>query len=160
MVQHADIDHSGVDGVGGVGNAWGMSKTASQTLTSNADTAITFDRTDVDGGGSVVDLANDRFVIPATGFYLVICHWLWETTVPIAGGRVQAAVGGTATTPQGRPQAATNGANGSISTATVLSLTAGAFVTMVIHPGGAVTPTARGNASLNLSTALQLIRIT
>jgi hypothetical protein len=146
-------------GSGGAGNAWSMSKTSSQTITSNADTTITFDRTDVDGGGSVVDLANDRFVAPATGLYLIITHWLWESTVPANGARVYATINGSAQV-QNRPQAATNGGNGSVDGAHVFSLASGDFVGMGIHPGAAVTPTARGNASRNLSSSLSMVRIT
>jgi len=161
MVKHADIDHTGVTGVGGVGNLWTMNKSASQTLTSNTDTLITFDTTVIDGGGSVIDLANDRFVAPATGLYLAIGVWQWETTTPAGTARIGVNVGGTAAAAFSRFAAATASvsANAGIQGIFPLSLTSGAFVTMIIHPGGAVTPTARGHASVHLATAFSLVRL-
>lgn len=159
-MQHADIDHSGVTGIGGAGNLWSMSKTASQTLTSNTDTQVTFDRTDIDGGLSVVDLANDRFVAPSTGFYLATMHWEWEATAPNGSGRVHVKVNGSDVGPLCRLDGGTAGANGSKDGSAALSLTAGDFVTMYCHPGAAVTPTARGNASVPLSSSFTLVRIT
>ncbi len=143
-----------------VGNVWTMNKSASQTLTSNADTQITFDTAVIDGGGSVIDLANDRFVAPATGLYMAYGVWIWETTVPNATARIAVMVGGANVATLCRFSAATAGANGGMNGSFPLSLTAGDFVTMIIHPGGAVTPTARGNASVHLATSFTLVRIT
>jgi hypothetical protein len=144
---------------GAVGSAWSMSKTTSQTLTSNADTVITFDRADVDSGSSVIDLANDRFVVPATGMYLVICGWRWETTVPLVAARAQVFVGGVHGGLQFTTEPATLGGSSASNGTGLLSLSAGALVTMVCHPGGAVTPTARGNATRQLSTTFTLVRV-
>lgn len=147
-------------GGGGNGNLWTMSKSSSQTLTSNADTLITFDRTDIDGGGGVIDLANDRFVAPATGFYLAIAHWMWEATAPNGAGRTSVLVNGTTVPPLIRLNGGTQGGTGGLVGTVALSLTAGDLVTMICHPGAAVTPTARGNASRNLSSAFTLVRVT
>ena len=146
-------------GASAPGNLWTMNKSASQTLTSNTLTQITFDTAVIDGGGSVIDLANERFVAPATGFYIVICNWLWEATVPGTTPYISVQVGATDAVslirPSGAPTASM-GLNGS----GPLSLTSGNFVTMWCFPGGAVTPTARGNASVHLATAFTLVRIT
>lgn len=159
---HDARDHSTVTGIGGVGNVWTMSKTTSQTLTSNADTLITFDRADVDGGGGVIDLANDQFVIPATGFYLAIYNWIWETTVPNGAARIATQINGSAsgTAPLMRADGGTLGAGGGVQGTVTLSLAASDTLQMLVHPGAAVTPTARGNASRVLSTAFSLVRIT
>ena len=147
-----------VTGGANVGNLWSMGKTASQTLTNNTDTAITFDRSDIDGGGSVIDLANDRFVIPATGLYMVYAHWLWEGTVPSAS-IIKVRVGGSDAGHFVR-QNATAVANGSMDAAVPLSLTSGDFVTLVILPGAVTGATARGNALVTLSSTFTLVRIT
>jgi len=161
MVQHADIDHSGVVGIGGVANVWCMNKSTSQTLTSNTLTAITFDTTVIDGGSSVIDLANDRFVAPATGFYLCLVNWIWETTTPTIDKYISIKVGSTESIPLLRGEATTASlkANGGLAGSGALSLTVGDFVTMHIQPGVA-TPTARGNASKHLATTFTLVRIT
>lgn len=161
MTDHSDIDHTGLTGVGGTapGNLWTMNKSASQTLTSNTLTQITFDTTVIDGGGSVIDLANDRFVVPATGFYLAVCTWLWETTAPLTSAHISVKVGATERIALIRVPAlpATNTGFTGLG---ALSLTSGDFVTMFCHPGGAATPTARGNASVHLATAFTLVRVT
>jgi len=161
MADHDTIDHTGLTGVSGVGNLWTMNKSSSQTLTSNTLTAITFDTAVIDGGGSVIDLANDRFVIPATGFYLVFLNWLWETTTPTIDTYMSVKVGATESIPLIRGQAITASmrANGGINGSGALSLTAADLVTMHIQPGVA-TPTARGNASKHLATTFTLVRIT
>ena len=162
MTDHADINHSGLTGVGGVGNVWTMDKTASQTLTSNTLTQITFDNARVNGGGSVIDLVNDKFETPATGLYLVFATWIWEATTPAGGGHISVKVGVTESVSLARVPTATASvsANASIVLAGGLSLTAGDDVTMWCNPGGAVTPTARGNASAHLSTSFTLVRVT
>lgn len=146
----------------GVGNLWTMSKSASQTLTSNTLTQITFDVSQIDGGGSVIDLANDKFETPATGLYMCYFTWLWETTTPAVTAHISVKVGSTESISLVRisPATANVGANGGLSGSGPLSLTAADDVTMWIHPGGAVTPTARGNASVHLSTSFTLQRIT
>jgi hypothetical protein len=48
------------------------------------------------------------------------------------------------------------GMNGSVA----LAATSGDFITMWCFPGGAATPTARGNASIHLRTTFTLVRIT
>ena len=145
--------------VTGVGNLWTMNKSSSQTLTSNTLTQITFDTAVIDGGGSVIDLANERFVAPATGLYLVFCHWLWEASSPGTTHRIEVHVDGVEALPLIRQNSATPAANGGLQGGGALSLTAGDFVTMWCHPGGAVTPTARGNAAIHLATTFSLVRI-
>lgn len=161
---HDALDHTGLTGVGGggVGNLWTMNKSSSQTLTSNTLTQITFDTTVIDGGSSVIDLANDRFVAPATGFYLVICTWLWEATAPNVTAHISVKVGSVESIALIRTSVATAsmGANTGLNGSGPLSLTSGDFVTMWCHPGGAVTPTARGNASVQIASAFSLVRIT
>jgi hypothetical protein len=148
-------------GSGSVANVWTMNKSSSQTLTSNTLTQITFDTTVIDGGSSVIDLANDRFVVPATGFYLFQATWIWEGTAPTGSGAfIQISVGGTAAAPLIRPHVTPISASLSLNGSGALSLSSGGFVTMHCHPGGAVTPTARGNASVHLATTFSLIRIT
>lgn len=157
-----EIDVTGLTGAGGgggVGNLWTMNKSASQTLTSNTLTIITFDTAVIDGGSSVIDLANDKFEIPATGFYLAIMIWMWETTPPSTASYMSARVNGadSHTLIRGHGTAgADRGMNGTVP----LSLAAGDDVQMLCHPGGAVTPTARGNASVHLATSFTLVRIT
>lgn len=162
MVDHATIDHSGVTGVGGVGDLWTMNKSASQTLTSNTLTQITFDTAVIDGGSSVIDLANDKFETPATGFYMVFFTWIWEATTPASTAHVSVKVASTESIALCRisPATANVGANGGLSGSGALSLTAGDDVTMWIHPGGSVTPTARGSASVHLATVFTLLRVT
>lgn len=150
-------------GVGSaVANLWTMNKSASQTLTNNTLTQITFDTTVSDGGGSVIDLANDKFETPATGLYLVFCTWLWETTIPAQGGTyISVKVGATEKLPILRGQAATASmvADRGLAGAGSLSLTAGDDVTMWIHPGAVTGVTARGNAATHLATTFTLVRI-
>jgi len=160
MVAHSAINHTGITGAGGVGNVWSMNKSTDQTLTSNTLTQITFDTTVIDGGSSTIDLANDRFTVPATGFYLVFGNWLWLTTVPTAGAHISVKVGSTESIAICRADAATLGANGGIRGQGTLSLTAGAFVTMWCHPGSAVTPVARGTAAVHTASTFTLVRIT
>ena len=161
---HSATDHTGITGVGGasVVNLWTMNKSSSQTLTSNTLTQITFDTTVINGGGSVIDLANDKFETPATGLYLVFCNWLWEATAPNISAHISVKVGATESIALIRQPVVTASiaANGGINGSGALSLTAGDDVTMWIHPGGAVTPTARGNASVHLSTTFTLVRLT
>lgn len=144
-------------GSSAVGNLWAMAKSSSQTLTNNTETAITFDRADIDGGSSVIDLANERFVAPATGFYLANVVWIWETTDPAADAYIAVMVGGSYGAPLIRlPSGGGNGHHGMVP----LSLTSGAFVTLVIQPGAVTGVTARGNASVHLSTQFTLVRVT
>ncbi len=147
-------------GSGGVGNLWKMSLTSSQTLTNATATVITWDRGDIDGGSSVIDLANDRFVVPATGFYQVICDWLWESTAPLANCSMAVTVGGTDTVLFRVTSPATFSADSGYNATQVMSLTSGAFVKMTINPQAVTGCTARGNASARLSTSMTLIRIT
>lgn len=144
-----------------VGNAWTMANGgSSQTLTSNADNTVTFDTAEVDGGSSVIDLVNERFVAPATGLYLTIPRWIWESTAPINTWTCQVTVGGIKTGTALRCNAGTIPVNGSAQGTQVLSLTSGDFVTMLVNPGVVTGCTARGNASSNLRTSFSLVRIT
>jgi hypothetical protein len=147
-----------------VGNLWSMSLSSSQTLTNNTVTTITWDRSDIDGGGSVIDLANDRFVVPATGFYLVLFSWLWEGTAPLITCAMQINVGGTNVAllrvPGATAATAVFNANGGYNGTASLALTSGDHVTGAINPAAVTGVTARGNASRALSTVITLVRIT
>lgn len=142
----------------GVGNLWAMRLGASQTLGTGL-TQIAWDTSHIDGGGSVIDLANDRFVAPATGLYMAFATWLWEGTAPAISCAMSVKVG---TTEQAAIVRAPNtpGANGGYSGSWPLSLTSGDFVTLFINPNGTASVTARGNASAHLSTVFTLVRIT
>jgi hypothetical protein len=209
MVQHADIDHTGLTGISSgavatdtiwdaagdlavgsgantaakltlgaaktvlssngsaaawaapASNMWKMSNAgSSQTLTNGTDTQLTFDSADIDGGGSVIDLANDRWVIPATGFYMVYVTWLWETTPPVDSAAISVRIGGTDSASRcrihGNTSIAAQGLNGNFP----LSCTSGDFVTVAINPGAATGVTARGNASVQIRTSATLVRVT
>lgn len=145
---------------GAVGNLWKMSISSSVTLTNATNTTITFDRTDIDGGSSVIDLANDRFVVPATGFYQIICDWLWEGTAPVAPAFMNVTVGGTDTVLFRVTNSGTFATDSGYNATQGMSLSSGAFVKMTINPGAQTGVTARGNASARLSTSMTLIRIT
>ena len=151
------------DITGGQSNLWTMTKSgSSQTLTNNTLTQVTFDAGGIDGGGSVIDLANDRFTAPATGLYLVLVSWTWEGTAPAHDAHISVKVGSTESIPLVRitdtvgAVAASKGINGT----GPLSLASGDFVTMWINPGAVTGATARGNASLHLRTAFTLVRVT
>lgn len=139
---------------------WVMSKTASQTLTNGATDDITFDRTDVDGGSAVIDLANDRFVLPATGKYLAIAYWPWEATVP-SSGIVSVKQNGTQIGPYGRQQVVTGSTagHGTQNAIVPFSGTAGDVIKMAVTPGAITGVTARGNALPTLSTTFTLIQL-
>ena len=142
-----------------VGNLWTMSKSSSQTLTNGGTDTITWDTTNIDGGGSVIDLANDRFVAPATGFYMAFATWLWETTAPSTPAYMSARVGGADVASLVRTSG-TNATTSGLSGSWALSLTSGDFVTLVIAPGAVTGVTARGNASAQIRTSFTLVRIT
>ena len=146
--------------LGGVANLWKMSKTVSQTLgASGSVTVVTFDRADIDGGHSVIDLANDRFVAPANGLYIAYGAWLWEGTAPGAGTYAVALVAGTEAGTLGRGNGNVHTTNQAIHASWPLSLTSGDFVTLGIDPQNSGV-TARGNAAIHLSTSFTLVRIT
>jgi hypothetical protein len=154
----------GVSGGSGVGNLWKMAKGSglgNQTLTNNTSDLITWDTAEVDGGGSVIDLANERFVIPATGFYLVIPYWRWGTTPPNAVKAIEVLVGATQIGLfRGEAATGSHGANGTLGGTVGASLTSGGFVTMTINPGTVTGVTANGSASLHTRCSLTLVRIT
>jgi hypothetical protein len=143
----------------GVGAIWAMAASSSQTLTNNTLTQITFDTSVIDSGDSVIDLANERFVAPATGLYLCIAHWCWEDTVP-GSAFVQVSVDGTAVPPLARRQAGTMGNFGSIQATHPLSLSVGDLVTMWVQPGAVTGVTSRGSASSHLRSQFSLVRLT
>jgi len=148
-----------------VGNLWTMAKGAGlgdQTLTNNTLTQITFDTAAIDGGGSVIDHANERFTAPATGFYLAFAHWPWGTTTPSQAANVEIRVGATAMIPVGRmmPTTATVTTFGGIEVSGALSLTSGDFVTMWVNPGAITGVVARGSATVAIRTTFTLVRIT
>lgn len=146
------------------GNAWVMSLSSSQTLTNDTSTTITFDRADVDGGGSVIDLANNRFVTPATGIYMVIANWLWEGTAPLETPYIEVLSSGTQValfrTPSPTAATAVLAGSSGYNASGVLSFTSGANITMQINPRAVSGVTARGNASARLSTSFAMVRFT
>lgn len=145
---------------GGSAAVWAMAKSTSQTLTNNTLTLVTFDTSVIDSGSSVIDLANERFVAPTTGLYLVSVSWTWETTVPAAGAaNIEIRVNGTAACPLIRV-AATATASGGLQGTHPLSLTSGDLVTVFINPGAVTGVTARGNAAAHLRTQFSLVRLT
>lgn len=165
QTEHDTWDHTGLTGVGGgsgVGNLWAVRLASSQTLTNNTLTQIAWDTSHIDGAGSVIDLANDRLVAPATGFYMAYATWLWEATKPGASAGMSVKVGTTEQAALVRVQASATGldANGGLSGSWPLSLTSGDFVTLWILPSNVTGCTARGNASAQLSTIFTLVRIT
>lgn len=144
---------------GNVGNMWKISKTASQTLTNATNTTITFDRADIDGGGSVIDLANNRLTAPATGFYMAFVTWMWESTVP-GVANMGAPVNGTVVAPLSWTESATKMQFGSLTGVFPMSLVSGDHVTLIVNPGAVTGATARGNSGTHVSTHLTLVRIT
>lgn len=147
---------------GGVGNMWKMSKNStSQTLTNATDTLVTWEEgATIDGGGSVIDLANDKFVAPATGFYLLNVVWLWESTAPDGAAAITCKVGSTEVGPRNRVQPATLTGNGGANAIFALTLSTSDAVTVLINPGAVTGVTARGNASQHIRTSAWLVRIT
>ncbi len=146
------------------GNLWTMAKGAGlgdQTLTNNTLTQITFDTAQIDGGGSVIDHANERFVAPATGLYLAFAYWPWGATVP-GQASVSVKVGATEALPMARIMTATaSGYNfGSMQSSGALALTAGDLLTMWVNPGAITGVIARGGASIHTRTTFTLVRIT
>jgi len=141
-------------------NLWTMSKSSSQTLTASTDTTITFDVTAVDGGGSVIDLANDRFVVPSTGFYMAFATWIWETTAPGASAALALYVNGSDNKASRCRIPVAGSADGGFNANWGVSLTSGDLLLLKINPGGGgVTPTARGNAALQISSSFTLLRV-
>jgi hypothetical protein len=149
-------------GEANVGNIWQMVKNnTSQTLTNNTADKITFEAAGVDGGDSVIDLANDQFVAADTGLYLAIMNWRWTGSAsPTASGLIEVRVNGSATTYRillpATPAATTAaGLTGSLP----LSLSAADAVTMYINPGAVSSVVAAGSASVQLQTSFTLVRI-
>jgi hypothetical protein len=62
-----------------------MTKSVIQAIPNLGAATVLFEAVTYDTAGSMVDLANDRFVIPVTGVYLVTGIIEWEAIV-IAGG--------------------------------------------------------------------------
>lgn len=159
----AVTDPYDVSGASGVGAMWQMVKNnTAQTLTNNTSDQITFEAAGVDSGGSVIDLANDRFVVPATGLYLAILHWRWgSATVPSASAHMTPRVAAAEVTyrksPDGTPTASTAQ---NLNATFPLTLTSGGFVTMYINPGAVTGATAEGSASVQLQTSFTLVRVT
>lgn len=149
-----------IDGVGGaVGNVWQMVKNgSSQTLTNGTDTKITFEAAGLDGAGSVIDLGNDQFIAPATGFYLAVVRWAWEATAP-GDCWIIPKVGGSDVGYRQRVHA-TPLATRDLLGVFPLSLAASDAVACYVNPGAVTGVTARGSASVQLQTSFTLIRIT
>lgn len=147
-------------GATAVGNLWKMSKTTSQTLTNGGTDIITFDSADIDGGGAVIDLANERFVAPATGLYMAFATWLWEAIPPGPAANMSARVGGVDVATIVRGPIKGDEGSGGYAGNWPLSLTSGDFVTLVISPSVVTGVTARGNAAIQIRTSFTLVRIT
>lgn len=141
-----------------VGAIWTMVKNSDQTLTASTTNTVAFEAAGIDSGGSVIDLANDKFETPATGLYLAIAAWPWGSTVPGAY-ELSVMVGGAHLWTMGRPEVVLDRAFGVRSDVFPLSLTAGDDVQMKINPGAPSGVVARGNAGVNLRTSFALVRI-
>jgi hypothetical protein len=142
--------------------AWEMKKdTAStQTMTNATDTLVTFEGAGVDSGGGVIDLANDRFVAPATGLFVAYCAPQWTGgTLPTNALYVTPKVGGADVTSRIIKGVAPTSAGG-VEGFRLLSLTSGDFVTMYFNPGAVTGCTLRGSTSVQLQTRFMLVRLT
>lgn len=141
-------------------STWTMWKnSSSQTLTNNTDTTITWESAGVDSGSSVIDLSNNRFIIPSDGKYLVIFSWGWETTVP---GQYQMSIRKNAAHQwlMGRnPASASIQSFGTRDIVVPVEASTGDFITAVVMPGAVSGVTARGNAAQNLASNFALIKL-
>lgn len=73
MVQHADIDHTGLPGVGGGGSGVAVRVTRNASLNvGTSEAAIVWDNEVRDDGGLWEGVTNpSRITIPSTGWYLI-----------------------------------------------------------------------------------------
>lgn len=147
-----------------VGNLWKMAKSATlgnQTLTNNTSDLITFDTAEIDGGSSVIDLANERFVVPATGFYEVSAYWRWGSTAPVTSKAIEIRNNGTACALE-RGDASTGNiqTDGTQTLFAPLSFAAGDLLTMFVNPGAVTGATANGTNALHTRCWFALKRVT
>lgn len=150
-----DVSVSGSRAQVDIGGMWSMRKSSSQTLSNSGFDEVTFDTTVADAGGSVIDLANNRFVAPTDGFYLAVVNWMWEATVP-SDADVQVLVNGV-----NQPTLIRGNVGSGYNTreATVpLNLGEGDLVTLEIDTN-TTGATARGNALPELSTHFTLVKV-
>lgn len=135
-----------------------MYLSASQTgLSSSADDKIDFDAEGFDTDGDLVDIANSRFVIQDTGYYLVEGTWPWEGVDPQQDGWIALYVNGS----EARlDKGLVANAFESREIVALLSLTAGDTVEMYVNTGGEASVAARGHATLpHLRTLLSIARL-
>lgn len=143
-------------------NYWSMRNTSDQSLTSSTLNQVTFATSIYDGGSSVIDTANNRFVVPADGLYLWHTYWRWGATAPAALAFTITRKNGSDVGPLERVHTATGSisAHGVISGIGVDSLTSGDLLTMHINPQGASGVIALGTGGVALNnTHFGLLRI-
>lgn len=140
------------------GRVWSMNMSTDHVIAVNSSaTTLQYDTAGVNDGGSVIDLANDRFVIPVTGRYRLDFYWATTgSNVPVAGDRTEIRVNGGSIMNCTLHDTAASGSNYFYSA--VFAASAGDFVTTA----GFTTsqPTSwRGSGSLSLSTQMTLTRL-
>lgn len=141
-------------------DAWVITKSTSQTLTNGGVDDITFDVAEVDSGESVIDLANDRLVIPTTGNYAMHGIWKWEGTVPTGPSTSfgDILVNGSSVMVL-RDAAATANTFGERTAFGIFAFTANDLITMQCRPGAVTGVTCRGSSSINTRSKINLIRL-
>lgn len=140
--------------------SWSASLTASQVLTASVASAIAIDRADYASSPGVIDLAGDRFVLPATGRYELHVLWRWEGTAPSGTAiAIAATVGGVAAGSVVPLDGNTPRTNGGLTAVLPISGNAGDAVQVTAHPGSAVGVTVRGDASVVNSSQITLVRL-
>jgi hypothetical protein len=139
--------------VGGV-----ISKSSTQTLTANnTEQAVTFDRVDFDSG-AVADTANNRFVVPEGGLYVVSLGVQLITTAVGTNGYFAVEINGSSTGSMIIFRRTTWTTAESSFHSGVLGLAAGDLVTMVCNPMSAAAGL-RGNAATRLSCSLSIAKL-
>ena len=136
-----------------------MALSSTQTgLSNSADDKIDFDTEVFDTDGSLVNIANSRFEIQETGYYLVIGVWHWEDPPPQNDGYMAVYVNGSGGVfPLARGFAIPN--FGGRELVGFGSLTAADTVELYVNTGGASNVEARGGASAELRTTFSIVRL-
>jgi hypothetical protein len=135
MVQHADIDHTGITGVGGGAAFVGVRVSRASgtvSLGTNTITAIGFDEEEFDTDAFHDNSTNNtRLTIPTTGYYHIGGgFYLTSNLVADIGIRVD----GSATLAAFKRES--GGGFGSAALTTILSLTAGQYVELIGRTAG------------------------
>lgn len=150
--------HGGGGGGGGAGGSWTIRKSATQSLPSATVTQITYDLAEHDSGEGVIDLANNRLVVPTTGRYLLLEEWHWSTAKPSAACHMVAQVNGVDIHGYLRIGAAAID-SGVLEGSYVVDLAEGDLITVVANPSGTTASEARGHADTIVSTKVSLVRL-